>query len=60
MHDFSSESLMIEINDPKNLIVLCPTHHWEFDHGYLATKNQTPPSSTSGSAGTSSLGSVIG
>jgi len=23
------------INDPKNLYPLCPTHHWEFDNGYL-------------------------
>lgn len=23
------------INDINNLLAFCPTHHWEFDHGYL-------------------------
>ena len=29
---FSNESTIKEINDRKNIIVLCPNHHWEFDH----------------------------
>jgi hypothetical protein len=30
--DFSSTTLIKEINDKKNLILLCPNCHWEFDH----------------------------
>lgn len=33
--DFSNDSLITEINDPSNLIGLCPNHHWEFDNGLL-------------------------
>ncbi len=34
--NFSDESRIVdEINDIKNLIALCPTHHWEFDNGFL-------------------------
>ncbi len=33
---FSNESLMKEINDPNNLIGLCPNCHWEFDNGLLS------------------------
>jgi len=25
------------VNALSNLVALCPNHHWEFDHGYLAT-----------------------
>lgn len=32
--DFDDDALMSEINHPDNLISLCPTHHWEFDHGH--------------------------
>lgn len=32
---FSSESTMSEINDPSNIVLLCPNCHWEFDHGLL-------------------------
>lgn len=28
-----------EINDPSNLLVLCPNHHWEFDNGVLELKD---------------------
>ena len=28
-------SIILEINNPKNLIALCPTHHWEFDNKLL-------------------------
>jgi len=33
--DFADNSTIIEINEINNLIALCPTHHWEFDNGYL-------------------------
>jgi hypothetical protein len=33
--DFPDTATMSEINDRKNLIGLCPNHHWEFDHGLL-------------------------
>lgn len=29
---FPPDALIKEINDPKNLMGLCPNHHWEFDH----------------------------
>ena len=32
---FNDDALVSEINDPANLIGLCPTHHWEFDHNML-------------------------
>lgn len=32
---FDNSSTLAEINDIKNLVYLCPTHHWEFDNGYL-------------------------
>lgn len=37
---FSDDSLLKEINDPeRNLIGLCPNHHWEFDHSILSKDN---------------------
>ena len=33
--EFSESSKLSEINDPNNLIALCPNHHWEYDHGLL-------------------------
>lgn len=33
--DFPDSSTISEINDPSNLVGLCPTHHWEFDNGFL-------------------------
>lgn len=33
--DFSDETLIGEINNLKNLVGLCPNHHWEFDHNCL-------------------------
>jgi hypothetical protein len=32
---FSDETLISIINNPDNLIALCPNHHWEYDHGIL-------------------------
>lgn len=33
---FGEEIKISEINDPNNLMALCPNHHWEFDHGLLS------------------------
>lgn len=32
IHDFDLDTKVIEINNLKNLIPLCPNCHWEFDH----------------------------
>lgn len=32
---FPDDVLILEINDIKNLVALCPTHHWEFDNNFL-------------------------
>jgi hypothetical protein len=32
---FPDSALISEINDISNLVGLCPTHHWEFDHQKL-------------------------
>lgn len=32
---FSGETTLGEINDPANVVQLCPNCHWEFDHGFL-------------------------
>lgn len=32
---FSDDTLISEINDPNNLIGMCPNHHWEYDNGCL-------------------------
>ena len=31
-----------EINNPANLVVLCPNHHWEFDNGVLLLQDIPP------------------
>jgi ferredoxin len=37
--DFQKQSNIIEeVNNINNLIALCPTHHWEFDNGFLKIK----------------------
>lgn len=33
--DFSDSILISEINAVGNLVLLCPNHHWEFDHNLL-------------------------
>lgn len=33
---FDDESTIEEINGETNLLILCPTHHWEFDAGILS------------------------
>ena len=32
---FPDNAFIHDINAPSNLVALCPTHHWEFDNGYL-------------------------
>lgn len=32
---FSKETTIAEINNISNLILLCPNHHWEYDHGII-------------------------
>lgn len=33
--EFSDETILDVINDPNNLVYMCPTHHWEFDNGHI-------------------------
>ena len=33
------------INDPGNLVALCPNHHWEFDHKLVSVQGLEPQSS---------------
>jgi hypothetical protein len=33
--DFPPETKLKVVNDPKNLVLLCPNCHWEFDNGLL-------------------------
>lgn len=33
--EFPDSATVAEINDPDNLVALCPNHHWEFDNGLL-------------------------
>ena len=35
---YPDSTLLITINDPKNLVGLCRNHHWEYDHGLLKLK----------------------
>jgi hypothetical protein len=35
LHSFKEHSLLSEVNNPNNILVLCPNHHWEFDNGGL-------------------------
>lgn len=32
---FPDSATLTEINQIDNLVGLCPTHHWEYDHGFL-------------------------
>lgn len=34
IHLFPKNTLLKEVNAPKNLVFLCPNHHWEIDHGH--------------------------
>lgn len=33
--EFEINGRIIDVNNPNNLVYLCPNHHWELDHGYL-------------------------
>lgn len=35
INEFSDDDKLCEINNPDNLIGLCPNHHWEFENGKL-------------------------
>lgn len=35
INTFDENTKISEINDIKNLVPLCPNHHWEFDHGQI-------------------------
>lgn len=37
--EFDDSATVAKINDIKNLIPLCPNHHWEFDHNCLSNEN---------------------
>jgi hypothetical protein len=34
--DFLQGTSLAEINDPSNLIYLCPNHRWEYEHGLIS------------------------
>lgn len=33
--DFTTDTILNIVNDPSNLIILCPNCHWDLDHGLL-------------------------
>lgn len=33
---FPTTAKISEVNDPSNIVPLCPNHHWELDNGFLA------------------------
>lgn len=35
IRDFSKENTLYDVNNPGNLLALCPNCHWEFDNGLL-------------------------
>lgn len=37
---FDKSTIVKIVNAPENLILLCPTHHWEFDHNLLDNPGQ--------------------
>lgn len=40
---FPDTTKISEVNSLPNLLLLCPTHHWEFDHGKLHADKVSPP-----------------
>jgi len=36
IQDFPEDTPMSVVNDPDNLVALCPNCHWELDHGLLS------------------------
>lgn len=47
--EFSSDSLVKDINEEKNLIPLCPNHHLEFDRGKISLQDILCAADASGS-----------
>ena len=41
--NFDDTSTLGEVNNPKNLLVLCPNHHWEFDNDKLVQERGIEP-----------------
>ncbi len=39
LHSFKLSATIREVNHTSNLLILCPNHHWEFDHGLLKLKD---------------------
>ena len=37
---FKDDTKLKIINDPSNLVFLCPNHHWDLDHNKLSTKEK--------------------
>ena len=42
INDFSNDTKIKVINDPKNLVCLCRNHHWELDHNILSVIRNGP------------------
>jgi len=40
IRDFGPDAILNEINNPDNLVYLCPNCHWEFDHGIFQLKKE--------------------
>ena len=36
INKFLGNTTLGEVNDPSNIVVLCPNHHWELDNGVLS------------------------
>lgn len=43
---FGLDTPLSVVNDPSNLKLLCPNHHWEFDHKWLRVEELNLPSLT--------------
>lgn len=37
---FPEDATIAQINNPSNLVALCPNHHWEFDNGLIKYPRQ--------------------
>ncbi len=42
INSFPPDAPITEVNDPSNLVGLCPNCHWEFDNGLATIRNHTP------------------
>lgn len=36
--NFPDDTTISVINDPSNLVALCPNHHWELDNGFITVE----------------------